>query len=247
MTNPYAPPGQHDAGYIPPYGAQAQGAPLPWQLEEVVRHGWETVKREPILIVVQLIVLILPNVFSRAPDVLKALNIFEPNHPVLLLVTAVMAIAGALVGWFLQVGQVRLFLAATRNQPVRFEVLFSGIDRFLPFAGMAIVSSLAMGVGFLLLIVPGVILAIGFSLAKYYVIEQEKGVIESLQASWEATRGNKGDLFVFMLVYAALIIGGLCACGIGIFITMPLAEIALAAIYLRRSGEATPLAGQVTG
>lgn len=244
MTNPYAPPGQHDAGYMP-YGAQAQGAPLPWQLEEVVRHGWETVKREPILIVAQLVVLIVPNVFSRAPDVLKVLNIFEQDNPILLLVTGVMAVFGALVGWYLQVGQVRLFLAATRSQPVRFEVLFSGIDRFLPFAGMAILSGLAIGFGFLLLIVPGVILAVGFSLSKYYVIDQQKGSLESLQASWEATRGNRGDIFVFMLVYAALLIGGFCAGCVGILVTIPLAEVALAAIYMRRTGEATPLAGQV--
>ena len=57
MANPYAPPGFDDGGFIPPGGSGSSGAPQPWEIGEVLKISWEIIKRQPILVVVVVILL----------------------------------------------------------------------------------------------------------------------------------------------------------------------------------------------
>jgi len=70
------------------------------------------------------------------------------------------------------------------------------------------------------------------------VVDRQQGAIESMQSSWRDTDGNRLDLFLFSCAYFGLVLAGFCLCGIGILVTLPIAEAALAVIYLRRTGQA---------
>jgi len=238
MTNPYAPPGQDDGGYpAPPAGAL--GPPQPWELSEVLRIGWEVVKREPILIVAQLIVFLVPQSFGSVSAVAEAIGVLEPGSWTALALRGGFTLAGAIIGWFLQVGMLRMLLAAVRAQPVNLALLFSGADRFLSMFGAMFLTGLAVGVGTILLVVPGIIAYLGLLLGKFYVVDRQQRAVESLRSSWRDTDGNRLDLFVFAIVYFALIIAGVCTCGLGMLVTLPIAEAALTVIYLRRTGQAS--------
>jgi len=237
MTNPYAPPGQDDGGYLPPHAVGALGPPQRWEVGEVCRLGWEVVKREPLLVVGQLIVFCVPQVFSSVGSVAGAIGVFDPGSWQALSVQGGFTFVSMFFAWFLQVGMVRMTLAAVREQPAPLSLLFSGADRFLTMFGAMLLTGLAVGFGTLLLIVPGIIAYLGLWLAKFYVVDRQQGAIESLQSSWRDSAGNRGDLFVFSLAYFALALVGVCACGIGMIVTLPIAEAALAVIYLRRTGQ----------
>jgi hypothetical protein len=85
--------------------------------------------------------------------------------------------------------------------------LSAGLRAFLPIIGLAILMSLALAVGFILLIVPGIMLAIAWCVAvPSYVVEQP-GVIASFGRSAALTRGNRWRIFgLFVLYFVAAII-----------------------------------------
>jgi hypothetical protein len=58
-----------------------------------------------------------------------------------------------------------------------------------------------------------------------------------MKASWAATSGQKGKLFLFGLVGVLLIIGGYLACCVGLFVAFPVMMVSMATIYLRLSGQ----------
>lgn len=239
MANPYAPPGMDDGGFVPPGGPPASGGPLPWELGEVLTAGWETLKRQPILAVGLFILYLVPNLASAGSGILEATGLLESGSALSVIIGLSTSLVALVINQFLQVGLIRMFVAGAKGQEASLGLLFSGADRFLPMIGYSIVSGFAIVFGFVLLIVPGVILAIGLSLGQYYLVDQRQGVFESMKLSWEVTRGNRLDLFIFFLVGGALALLGVCACVVGTFVTTSIVMAAMAIIYLRRSGQAS--------
>jgi len=151
------------------------------------------------------------------------------------------------LGAFLDVGFTRMLLAAVRGGTPGFATLFSGGDRFLPAFACALLRSLAVGVGFVLLIVPGVILALGLAFAMFFVIDAGLGPIEALQASWQATRGQKPEVFVLAVLTFLVSLAGLAMCCVGIAAAYPLCMLAYAVAFTRLSGRMPPDAPQSPG
>ncbi|MGP0088592.1 MAG: hypothetical protein ACLPKB_01310 [Xanthobacteraceae bacterium] len=92
-----------------------------------------------------------------------------------------------------------------RGQPVRLgEALQKGLARFFPILGLAVVSSLGIAIGILLVVVPGVILAIMWSVALPVCVLEQLGPISSLGRSSALTKGYRWKIFgmVLLLVIA---------------------------------------------
>ncbi|TNE47978.1 MAG: hypothetical protein EP341_08970 [Sphingomonadales bacterium] len=72
--------------------------------------------------------------------------------------------------------------------------------RLLAYVGLTILTMIGFLFGFLLLVVPGIILLVRWSAAPSFLIGAGKGVIESLGASWEATSGYGWAIFFAGLI-----------------------------------------------
>ena len=96
------------------------------------------------------------------------------------------------------------------------EAFQAGVRLFLPLFGMGIVVGLGTGLGFLLLIVPGVILSVMWSASTGALVVEKRGVFESLQRSRDLTRGYRWQIFGLAVIYviASMLIGMLVG-GIG--------------------------------
>ncbi len=79
-----------------------------------------------------------------------------------------------------------------------------GVRMFLPLLGLAIVAGIGILIGFFLLIVPGVILCVLWSVAAPAVVVEKRGVFESLQRSRDLTRGHRWPVFGLLVIYAVL-------------------------------------------
>lgn len=79
-----------------------------------------------------------------------------------------------------------------------------GIQMFLPLLGLGIVAGLGMGLGFIALIVPGVILTVLWSVAAPAVVVEKRGIMESLQRSRDLTRGYRWPVFGLLVIYIVL-------------------------------------------
>jgi hypothetical protein len=95
----------------------------------------------------------------------------------------------------------RAAIAATEGKQVSFgDSLATGFRVFLPLIGLAIVSSLGIMLGFVLLIVPGVILLLMWTVAVPALVVERRGVFASLSRSSELTKGAKGTVFGILIV-----------------------------------------------
>jgi hypothetical protein len=83
-----------------------------------------------------------------------------------------------------------------------------GLRAFLPLIGLGILLGIAVGLGFVLLIIPGVLMWLAWCVAvPVYVVEQP-GVFASFERSAELTRGNRLRIFALgcVFVVAAIIV-----------------------------------------
>jgi hypothetical protein len=79
-----------------------------------------------------------------------------------------------------------------------------GMARFLPLLGAAFCTAIAVMLGFILLIVPGIILAIMYSLISPVVVLERQGPIESMKRSAALTKGVRWRIFGLALVVMVL-------------------------------------------
>lgn len=137
---------------------------------------------------------------------------------------------------FMNVGLSRYLLAVARQEEAPVGLLFSGSDRVLTLFLVNLLIGFAVIFGFILLIVPGIILALGLSMAQYLAADTKIGVVECLQASWSLTDGHKLNLFLLGLAVAGLMIVGIIPCGLGLFAVGPLAAMTYPLVYIRLTG-----------
>lgn len=79
-----------------------------------------------------------------------------------------------------------------------------GVQNFFPLLGFAIVASVGMTLGLILLVVPGVILAVMWSVGAPVVVVEKRGVLASLQRSRELTKGYRWSVLGLLVIYLIL-------------------------------------------
>jgi uncharacterized membrane protein len=141
------------------------------------------------------------------------------------------------VSSFFTAGIVKFALKVARGEPYAFGDVFGGGGIFLSVLVAHFITSFAVGLGFVFLIVPGVIIAVSLSMTVPLIADRNLGPIDALSESWKLTEGNRVNLFIFGLIGVGLGIAGLCACGIGILLVSPLLCVAWLYIYLRLTGQ----------
>jgi hypothetical protein len=81
--------------------------------------------------------------------------------------------------------------------------------RFWPYLALAILSTLGIGLGALLLIVPGLFLWVRWTAAYAFLAAEGSGVIESLAQSFEVTRGNFWPILGALVIPLGLILASI--------------------------------------
>lgn len=135
----------------------------------------------------------------------------------------------------------------------------------LPLIGAGLLAGIAIGIGFLLLIVPGLILMTIWAVIAPSIVVERRGVLEAFGRSRELVRGNGWNVFgvilaVFLIVFVARLILGAIAVGIDdstvmriIFdviastLTAPIAALVATVIYFRLVALKEPAAAAEPG
>jgi uncharacterized membrane protein len=106
---------------------------------------------------------------------------------------------------------------------------------------LSVAFGIATGIGMVLLIVPGIIIAIRFLLSSYAFIDENLGIVDSAKRSLEMTRGHGWDLFLLALVFCVgSIIVSVVTLGLASFIIMPAQVLIGAVIYERLRNDSLP-------
>lgn len=130
----------------------------------------------------------------------------------------------------LRVNPVRVVLDRLQRNEQRLGNLAIRLARAnLEHANLLVVA--IVGIGFVLLIVPGIILGIRLSFVPYLVMDKRLEPVAAVEKSWSMTRGRAMEILLFWLLALALFIVGLLALLIGAFFAHLWIKTAYAAFY----------------
>jgi 4-hydroxybenzoate polyprenyltransferase len=124
--------------------------------------------------------------------------------------------------------------------------LFSHMKLFLPLLGFGIAVFLAVSFGFMLLLVPGLVVALAITFCCIYMIplmtDRSLGLVAAIKESYAmARRGDWLDHVVVVLIFLAIsMIGG--SFFIGSLFTQPLATLFMLSVYEEKTRTAPPAA-----
>ena len=132
------------------------------------------------------------------------------------------------LGW----GFVVYFLNLIRNDNTDYERLFDGYKDFIRIFLAEFLTNLAMGIGMMLLIIPGIIIGSGLVMTGFILKDdKEISAFDAMKKSWEITNGHKGALIWLFLSFLGWIFLSIFTLGIGMLFLYPYMQTALAHCY----------------
>ena len=182
-----------------------------------IKAAWEIFLKRPFFLVgVILLVLILSTIVNAIPG--------DDG-------SFVLVIAALIVNVLIELGLIAFILKAHDDvSKVKLADLWHP-KAFLAYLAVKIITAVAVLIGLVFLIIPGIILALMFIFATYLVVDTGKGPIEALKESARITKGHKWALFALMLALIGLNIIGMLALGVGLLISVPVSLLSIAHAY----------------
>ena len=155
-------------------------------------------------------------------------------------IASIVPLGSLVVGGPLTLGMTSYFLLLSRNQNPTFNNLFSGFQNFgNAFLAMLLMTLLIL-LGFILLIIPGCIFALGLS-QTFRVMHDEPQIsaVDAMKKSWEIMKGHKGDYFIFNLSFIGWAFLCILTVGIGFLFLIPYINASNAKFYDEITGRGT--------
>lgn len=142
------------------------------------------------------------------------------------------SIVSLLIGGPFAVGLATFSLSISRGEDARLEQIFDGFKNFGKIVGTYLLMILYIFLWMLLLIIPGIIKALSYSMTFYVLADEPSiGSKEALDKSKAMMDGNKWKLVRLQLRFTGLALLSILTLGIGFFWLMPYMQVCLAAFY----------------
>lgn len=143
------------------------------------------------------------------------------------------------INTILSMGMLLVALRIHDDIDTGFADLLEPVPLFWKYVFTTLLSAVLFGIGFLLFIIPGIILELSFLMALYVVIDKELGPIQALKHSYHLTKGHRLNLFLFVALLTVLNTAGLLLFGFGLLVTVPVSLLSLVWVYRWLSGDKT--------
>lgn len=140
-------------------------------------------------------------------------------------------ILGGLIGAYVRLGAMKISLNAVDKKELKYDDMFSINSIYWPYILATIIFGVSVALGSILLIVPGIMIAIAWMFYSYLIIDKGLQPVEALKKSAEITKGYRWQLFGFVIVLGLINIAGAILLGIGLLWTVPTTMIAFAHMY----------------
>ncbi len=146
--------------------------------------------------------------------------------------SGIAGIGNLIIGGPLELGLVAYFLLLKRRKSAQIEDLFQGFRKFESALVLYIVRTISIVLWSLLLIIPGIVAALRYSMAVYILHDNpELTGMDALNRSKEMMDGFKGKLFGLYLSFAGWAILCLFTLGIGYLWLFPYIKMCEANFY----------------
>ncbi len=142
-----------------------------------------------------------------------------------------LGIVNSLLMNYFAIGLTLAVLMIVRGQTPTFNVFKVTIRQFINVLVVNLLYGIIILVGYILLIVPGVIWSLKYTYASTLVIDLKMRPLEALKASSTLTNGIKWRLFLISYVYVGILILGFLALGVGLLVASPIVYISTYLVY----------------
>jgi GYF domain 2 len=220
--------------------APASGGPQPERTDELLAgdyeldiggcfsSSWELVKTNFWPVVgVNALVFILIIAFNQLTGLVTrpAIDAMVRQHrvsPGAIALIVLVSVVAAPVYMILMAGLMKYFLKLIRGEPAAVGDAFAG---FGPMIGqlflLGLVSNLLVLIGYALCIIPGLFLQVAWLFALPLVVDRRLNFWGAMELSRKMVCKHWFMVFAFLIVYTLVVLLGLLACCIGIFVSTP--------------------------
>jgi len=198
------------------------------------KNGWRQLWKyflELFLIGIVGVIIALPSAIGRVPDGAGV---------------AILGILGFVYGILIlgpiEYGVSFANLKAARGDKLEIKNMFEAFRNYWNAVLANVLVGVIVVIGFMLLIVPGIIFACKLVFTPYLVVDRKMEVIEAVKESWRMTSGHAWKVFGMGLLAILIGIAGLICFGVGIIIAIMWIRVAFASLY-----HAVSLSGEASG
>lgn len=199
------------------------GSKKDFSVQECFVVGWQRFKMHAWFLV-SIALLMLVVAFLGTILVEEVYQHIEPTRTML-------DILSSIAYYWIVFGMVVVTLKIVDNKTVSWSDVFVFDRRFFLYILGIILYGFVVGIGFLVLIIPGIYLALRYGFFWYGIIDGKKGVFDAFHESAVITRGVKWQLLLFALATIGVMILGFVALGVGVLVAMPVTMLASAHLY----------------
>jgi uncharacterized membrane protein len=122
------------------------------------------------------------------------------------------------------------------EQRVSWKMVFAGFSRSLSITIAIVLQTVLVIIGFVLLILPGIYLSVGYALTLPLILDKGMGPWEALEASRKAIHEKWWTVFGLYLVMMLLYIVSAIPLGLGLIWTVPMFFVLIGVLYVRLFG-----------
>ena len=183
----------------PPGTPQGPGGFRPRALDEILSEAFRIYRENAGNLILIVAAVVVPLSFISA----VAVRLFDVTVAGAIIAAAI----GVIIWAILQAAMLRGAAQATIGDPVDIEASYRwGLNRFGSVLLVAVLVGIVVGVGFLLLIIPGIIFLVFLSVSEPSLIVENRRGTEAMSRSWNLVRGQFWHALAVILV-AAIIAG----------------------------------------
>ena len=125
-----------------------------------------------------------------------------------------------------------MYLRGIRNEKIIISDMFDGFKKnYLNIVLANLLMFAIIGLGFVFLIIPGIILACRLAFVPYLVMDKNLEPVAAVEKSWEMTRGYGWKIFGMGMLAIPIVIAGLICLFVGIIFALIWISAAFAAMY----------------
>ena len=141
------------------------------------------------------------------------------------------AVASLAVSTPLLMGNFLVSAKLLQGQTPEFRDFFSGFQFLVPLLLLSLVAGTFIAIGTILLVIPGVYLAVAYLFATYLVIDRGLEFWPAMELSRHTVNPRWFGYFAFVLLLALLNLAGALALGVGLLVTIPLSFCTVTVLY----------------
>ena len=134
----------------------------------------------------------------------------------------IVQIVSLLISCIFMLGYVKNIFQALDGEEPQFSAYGQQSRKIITYLIANILFSIAVCIGMVLLIIPGIYLYLRLQFFTAFIVEEDCGIIESLQKSWNMTQGQTLPLFLLLLTMIDTAIVGCILFFVGFFVAVPL-------------------------